>query len=86
MKISLERSRNGFTYRATISGKVRRIDVEGHTRNVHIGLDILTLTLVRSVLTLNRRSGFLTGKPIPAGVHREVEDALLTAFEAITIN
>ena len=77
MKISLEKSRNGPTYRATISGKVRRIGVKGYTRNIHIGLDILTLDLVRSHLTLNR---------VPAGVRREVEGALLTAFEAITIN
>jgi len=62
-----------------ISGTVGRIEVKGELRRVSLGLDEITPRLVSRQVTLNRADG--SGKAVPSGAKRKVEQALLKKLQ-----
>ena len=75
------RSRHGPTYKLEVSGVVNRIAVTGYTRQVSIGIDEITPSLVAQKLVLNRTDG--TGKEVPYGARQKVEKAVLKELRGL---
>ena len=81
VKIDIQRSKHGPTFRGVISGKVGRIGVSGRVHNFHAGLDDLSPHLVGQIVTVNRADG--SGRDLPTGAVISVQRAVFAALEAV---
>jgi len=70
-----------------VNGEVNGICVTGESRGVHLGLyspDELDLTLVSSILTVNRTCG--SGKAVPYATWRKVLEAAAVELQRFAEN
>ena len=75
------KSKHGPTYKIKFSGTVNNVQIHGETLPVHIGIDLVTWSLVYAILRTRIWRSDSTGRKVSMLTRERVENLVLSILE-----